>query len=639
MQTSLMQLEKVCTLGSRTIHLEGLDAGIVLEQSQAEHNGPLVSRKGIEQPILALASLDKSLDESRSMLGWVCWDEFVNLKNPYSVRWMEKCNDQHIAALRIIMRITISEAVSSRKINLAPSSPATGQLMGYLLMSAMMRLAATRKTPPTATEPDDTTTLLMRGLFGNLLTTAGSGVKPTSFCWQLFGALPQLSIPSTPTEWNWYEVAAKLVPYTAWPLDRFKTNLACLLDKAIFRVITNNEGTDTIKKRKASLDEYCKPRNIQLLHSRTIITILKMMLTEQDECEDVAKRLLDVIPATVKNETESYRRLHRYIEHLARGGQQRIDDNLLSANVFTKRSASFRNAKKALSDAASKADKENALKLCQEIMQERAAIEKCWGLNKDTVHVQNLPNIKALLEAYTSGTEVKPRLVAAIKGDSEQNRLAWQTGQGQDGEIEELDVTFMNQVLYGNPRGYASLIRHVPGAGTVHVKKRGKLKELEDAMKPNVLNSIGATTTLEGHAPGAGSVTVKKRDEFEDFEGTMKLFILNSIRAAATVEDVSGILGIPPSAMIAFATILAPDTQLESLAESFKVVMLSLLRDRARTHLRDRDRYNSIRPTMRMLGIVKPMVRMHGSASLTMEGKSRKPAVSPVRALFRRLFK
>ena len=34
-----------------------------------------------------------------SMLAWVCWDEFVNLENPYSVRWMEKCNEGHIAAL------------------------------------------------------------------------------------------------------------------------------------------------------------------------------------------------------------------------------------------------------------------------------------------------------------------------------------------------------------------------------------------------------------------------------------------------------------------------------------------------------------------------------------------------------------
>jgi hypothetical protein len=42
------------------------------------------------------------------MLAWVCWDEFVDLKNPFTIRWMEKCNDSHIAALRIMMRDTLS---------------------------------------------------------------------------------------------------------------------------------------------------------------------------------------------------------------------------------------------------------------------------------------------------------------------------------------------------------------------------------------------------------------------------------------------------------------------------------------------------------------------------------------------------
>lgn len=214
-----------CFMDSRNIYLEGLDAGIVLEQSQQEHEGPLVSKHGPEQPILALPYLNKNLG-SGSMLAWVCWDEFVNLRNPYSLRWMEKCNDKHIAALRIMMRSTLSEAVSSRQINLQPSSPATGQLMGALLMTAMRKLADTRNTPSiTVSDPDDTSTLLMRGLFGNLLTIAGSGTQPFSYVWQLFGKLPQLEIPSSAAAWSWYENTARLLPYSGWPLETFKANL------------------------------------------------------------------------------------------------------------------------------------------------------------------------------------------------------------------------------------------------------------------------------------------------------------------------------------------------------------------------------------------------------------------------------
>jgi len=60
----------VCALDSRTVYLEGLDAGIILEQSQSEHDGPLVSQLGSGQPIMALSTLDQSL-ESGSMLAWV----------------------------------------------------------------------------------------------------------------------------------------------------------------------------------------------------------------------------------------------------------------------------------------------------------------------------------------------------------------------------------------------------------------------------------------------------------------------------------------------------------------------------------------------------------------------------------------
>jgi hypothetical protein len=116
---------------------------------------------------------------------------------------MEKCNEANIAALRIMMRSTLSQALASREYNLKPGSQEVGQLMGALLMAAMSKLAAMRTTAPTRTvTAEDTITKLMRGLFGNLLTTAGSGVRPMSMVWQLFGLEPKFDIPATVLAWK-----------------------------------------------------------------------------------------------------------------------------------------------------------------------------------------------------------------------------------------------------------------------------------------------------------------------------------------------------------------------------------------------------------------------------------------------------
>ena len=95
---------------------------------------------------------------------------------------MEKCNEPHIAAVRILMRDTLSQGVASREHNIKQDYPETGTLMNALLMAAMSKLAAMRTTAPVELRggTEDTVTKLMRGLFGNLLTITGSGVRPLS---------------------------------------------------------------------------------------------------------------------------------------------------------------------------------------------------------------------------------------------------------------------------------------------------------------------------------------------------------------------------------------------------------------------------------------------------------------------------
>jgi hypothetical protein len=162
---------------------------------------------------------------------------------------MEKCNEAHIAALRIIMRSTLSQATTAREHNIQPGSPETGDLMSALLMAAMGKLAAMRTTAPVVTKgAEDTVTKLMRGLFGNLLTMAGSGVRPLSMVWQLFGLNPQYEIPKTGAEWTWYENVVALYPYSGWPFKQSYENLGKLLDKVIVRVVTKNGVVSVVKK-------------------------------------------------------------------------------------------------------------------------------------------------------------------------------------------------------------------------------------------------------------------------------------------------------------------------------------------------------------------------------------------------------
>ena len=57
----------------------------------------------------------------------------------------------------------------------------------------------------------DTVTRLMRGLFGNLLTIAGSGVRPQSMVWQLFGLNFQYDLPKTDAEWIGTKLSSRCI--------------------------------------------------------------------------------------------------------------------------------------------------------------------------------------------------------------------------------------------------------------------------------------------------------------------------------------------------------------------------------------------------------------------------------------------
>lgn len=581
-----------CFLDPRILYLEGLDAGIVLEASQAEHSGPLAREQNQGRVSLALPYLNKNLGNNGSMLAWVCWDEFVLLQTPYIVRWTDKCNDGHIAALRIIMKNTISEAVSSRSVTgLEGSSTSTAQLMGALLMIAMYKLVETRITVPVASSDTDawtkevaspqradsvttqgsidTSILLMRGLFGNLLTIAGSGTPSMSYVWQLFRGIPgTFDIPTSTVAWSWYENTTRLLPYTGWSLELYKANIVGLLDKLILRMMTKNEVFENVSlgglKRIAPLQKYCKDRNINLHHSRTITTILEKMLAEQNDsqCQVSAQRLLQIIPEYVEDQTQSYSRFYYYIQHLAQGGAQRSHDNVVAALVFTNRSAVFSAGKKRLAGLLSEKhlDEQKIIETCQHLLDTKTAIEKAWGLEAGVITMPSTKRVQTIIDASLTKAgpfQISPDVIRKARSDPEIAREPWQTFKmSQHGEIEKLDSKLVTQVL-----GQDSNAIQLP---------------MEAASTTNMRSDVDDNGVLVGN-PG--------EEEYLKYQGSFKKDFLQDVGNAEAVEDVCGALGVTIGAMEAFMEMLMPDRKMEieaSLPWKFKQMVLMLMQNRGR---------------------------------------------------------
>ncbi|KAH6961951.1 hypothetical protein BKA56DRAFT_498721 [Ilyonectria sp. MPI-CAGE-AT-0026] len=555
-----------CELDSRILHLDGFDAGIIVQQSQSQHHGPLKSQNGPSHPTLALPYLSQGKGVG-SMLAWVCWDEFVNLKSPYKVRWMEKCNESHIAALRIMMRDTLSRAVASREHNLTSGSIETGHLMSSLLMAAMSKLAAMRTTAPVVLDTaEDTVTKLMRGLFGNLMTIAGSGVRPLSMVWQLFGLNPQYDVPATDADWVWYENVVELYPYTGWPIDQFHSNLAKLLDKIILRVITKNENVaETKMSRVADMVRYCKLRNIQLEHSRTIITVFMRMLTaEGSDVPTVATRLVDMIPSKLEKQTKSYARMVKYVSNLAKGCQRRAAEDLIYASIYTKRSAAFKDLKTKVAEACEEGDWATATAGCQAILDKHQEIAAMWHVEPEKLKVQNLKVYRELIDADLGEdvdqetTNSTNETIRRILNDAEKQRVPWRVGNedAAGDEIEPLDESFIEEVLTGKARDSQETVQ----------------EEKEKAvMISKSIEQVG----------------------FDQYKSSLAPSFISTMEKTLSAEDVCTILKVPVGTMQVFVHALNPSFAWEDLGGQFKIVVLELLRQRS-------NRIES-RPACRML--------------------------------------
>lgn len=330
----------------------------------------------------------------------------------------------------------------------------------------------------------------------------------------------------------------------------------------IFRLITTSEIKGAaVAVKKSSLEDYCRARNIQLLHSRTIITILKKMLTKPEDCKDVAKRLLEYIPDHVEHESESYKRLYRYIVHLASGGARRSDDNVVAASVFAKRASPFKKAKNELSERCGELRytndlventppelKEKIVSACKQLFNIRSAIENEWGLKPETLRLQNMLNIQKIYAKFnlTNGDGVSRKTIQSCLGDAENKRVPWIIGDGvKYGGIEELDLDFINTILG------------------------------DDATESSTQVSKPSTST-------STAVVLSTDERLVGLKELMKPGFLSQIRKTSTVKDVCDVLKITSGAMEAFIEMLSPGFDMEKLPERFKEVVVALVNDRSR---------------------------------------------------------
>ncbi|PMD54408.1 uncharacterized protein K444DRAFT_646257 [Hyaloscypha bicolor E] len=552
LKANSLNVNPCCDLDARVLFLEGFDAGIILEQSQSNHDGPLKHQLGASHPVLALPYLSQERGTG-SMLAWVCWDEFVNLETPFEVRWMEKCNESHIAALRVMMRDTLSSAVTSREYNMQPGSPETGQLMSALMMAAMSKLAAMRTSAPTRTiTAQDTVTKLMRGLFGNLLTTAGSGVRPMSMVWQLFGREPKLEVPATAVAWSWYETVVRLYPFTGWPQEQFNLNLEKLLDKALLAIITKNEITEKIKITHVDrMVKYCQLRNIQLDHSRSIVTIFIQMMNSDVDRSAIATRLLAALPSHLPNQTQSYPKMLRYLKYVASTGSHREEDDIVVVSVYLKRSAVFKAFKQSVAQACRDNNNAEIKKHCLALMAKFNEIVESWKLQHAKLIMQNFKAYQGLLDTHCDeGVEMedfaktqRKDLMHQVISDAEKSRVPWQVGkEGEFGDdIEPVDEAFVHEIMTGEKAPVFKVVKQVVSGTHVAVKPVGMMQ----------------------------------------FSSLVNGDFITKMENVITSQDVCKIMNVPVSAMRAFATALNPEFEIEKhLGLNFKNVVIALLSDR-----------------------------------------------------------
>ncbi|KAK6540899.1 hypothetical protein TWF694_008283 [Orbilia ellipsospora] len=448
---------KVCKLDDRIQYLSGLDSGIILPLSQDGHTGPLAMPPGK----LALGfPYGVSDDKTGSAFAFACFDQFIDIKHPYSQFWVDLCNLHHVSMFRILQRNTITSATQSREFQIAPSNKDLGFMLAYALTDVMKSLAATRSGIPKEAkfgEEVDTTTKMMRGLFGYLMTMLAAGVQPMSMAWQMLSKSSSLEVPSKDEFWL-YQRIVELFPYTAWPQAQFKKNVRQLVARLIRRQIadpvTKNLRDSMDQMKKDAAKEHLRKRNVELKWSEVALEVLSKLLVGGYEGEEnrekvrgIADRIVTLVPPEDYDKKKGRRGLNRVMKAFARlkesGEIEKVDEPTRQAagHTYAKRSAKLKEIKGKFVEAAVGNKPAEAKELYAELQEKRK--ESASLFKVETVKLQNHKNIDTFIESLEKGETLEKHQLGWLKSDAEIYREPWTVGKS-----EEVEPSKMNLVHY-----------------------------------------------------------------------------------------------------------------------------------------------------------------------------------------------
>lgn len=277
------------------------------------------------------------------------------------------------------------------------------------------------------------------------------------------------------------------------------------------------------------------------------------MLTQEDvDHQVVADRLLDRLPHKLENQSKSYPKMIGYLKHLANGGQRRQENDLVTASVYTKRSAAFSNLKNKISKACGENDIDQIKDLCQELINKHSETASIWHIHPKMLKLQNLKVYRGLFDAnfgddIDEDTKAHNKgLIDQAVGDAERKRLPWQLGDENrlSKIIEPLDEAFVHEILTGE--------------------------------KPATIPTPPKQVTVE-----INTVVKTDREGLAQFSSILRPQFITDMEKTLSPMDVCRMMGIPDSTMRVFVNALNPKFLWEDLGDNFKKVIMMLMKERS----------------------------------------------------------
>ncbi|KAI9094938.1 hypothetical protein DFS34DRAFT_229379 [Phlyctochytrium arcticum] len=439
----------------------------LLPHVSALHRGPLASNtQDHSQLCFAVPQLSPESDMQQSAIPWPCFDRYVNLSDASNLYWPEESLNGDVASLRILVRGTIAAASQHLGAVVTPQNKDLGFMMiaGILdLMDDMVstiqqderrRIEFSGGAPIDKDTFDDPLAQALRGLFGQLFTIMASGSgKPLSMAWQMIMKNPKLDIPPA-DEMRIYARLVTLFPESKWPLKYLRRNVRLFLIRAIRQKITD-PVTSPIRAAVASMKQakdssYLAARNTELAFVQIAYEVIRHLKRAEnpEEEEKVAKQFskeeVKAVAARVLSRmttdgciTGAPAILFDYFTALSLHGcvseAQERHVAVACANVFHKRAAHYKKAKKRALKSMREDNPQKAATTIEQMKAEKDRLQAEWGVDK--VNVQNLEPYDEVLEAAGSASAEQ---VAKVSGDAEIVRIPWRVLTGQETPKSEI---------------------------------------------------------------------------------------------------------------------------------------------------------------------------------------------------------